>query len=105
MRPTVTPALRTGARTFKPPMLSKRAVTVYELPLPTLPRLAALSARKTSPRMPSKTNSPTIVSIFFVAILGPHPVCHQGAENIKAVSTKSTPSTAKEEITTVRVVA
>ena len=25
-RPTVTPALRTGARTFRPPMLSKRAV-------------------------------------------------------------------------------
>ena len=27
-RPTVTPALRTGARTFSPPMLSKRACTV-----------------------------------------------------------------------------
>ena len=27
-RPTVTPALRTGARAFRPPMLSKRAVTV-----------------------------------------------------------------------------
>ena len=102
-RPTTTPALRTGAWTLRPPMLSKRAVSGYVVPLLKLPRLAAFSARNSSPRMPSSTNSPTSVSMLFLPI--DFLFLAQGVENISAVSTKSIASTLSDEITTVRVVA
>ncbi len=83
-------------------MLSNFAVTAYVLPTRKLARFAAFSARNTIASRPSSTNRPTIVSILLRPIADS---VHLGALNISAVSTKSSPSTASEDTTTVRVVA
>jgi len=66
--PTDTPALRTGAFFFRPPMLSKRARTVYVFVGLKLVRLAAFNARNARAMMTSKTKTPTRVSVLFFAM-------------------------------------
>src|SRR5512134_3339362 len=78
-RPTVTPALFTGARTLRPPMLSKLAVTAYVPPTRNVARFAAFSARNTIASRPSSTNRPTSVSILLRPIA--HSVLTRRAEH------------------------
>src|SRR5512145_3090708 len=78
-RPIVTPALFTGARTFRPPMLSNLAVTAYVPPTRKVARFAAFSARNTIASRPSSTNRPTSVSILLRPIA--HSVLTRRAEH------------------------
>jgi hypothetical protein len=68
-----------------------------------LSKLAALSDKNNTAAAPKSTNKPTHKSLRERCIA--NPFIHRQIENIKAVSTKSSPSTAKDAITTVRVVA
>ena len=52
-------------------MLSKRARTVYVFAGLKLVRLAAFSARNARAMMPSKTKTPTRVSVLFFAMSDP----------------------------------
>src|SRR5690348_10863347 len=68
-RPTVTPALLTGARILRPPMLSKRASTLYASPPRSDPRLPTLSESTRSAAKPAATKAPNHRSIVVLSIL------------------------------------
>ena len=104
-RPTVTPALRTGARGFEAADVVESRLQRVALALCLkLARLAAFNAMKVMAEMPNSTNSPTSVSRLSCSSPTTSRANH-GVENISAVRMKSMPSTASDDTTTVRVVA
>src|SRR4029078_9743064 len=62
-RPTRTPALLTGPRTLRPPILSKRACTRYTSVARSAPRLPTFIARIRRAAKPAVTNAPNQRSI------------------------------------------
>ena len=112
-RPTVTPALRTGARTFSPPMLSKYAVRRVGVAAAEIAQVGGLEGEEQQPEHAEKHEQarPASLRLFFPSL---HPRSSHdangldqppGVENIMAVSTKSMISVASEATTTPRVVA
>src|SRR6185437_6287543 len=68
-RPTSTPALRTGARTLRPPMLSNRASTRYVLSARSAPRFPTFNASTSSAAKPAVTKAPNQRSIVVLSIV------------------------------------
>src|SRR3954471_10213230 len=67
-RPTSTPALLTGPRTLRPPMLSKRASTRYVSVARSAPRLPTFIASTRSATKPAVTKAPNHRSIVVLSI-------------------------------------
>ena len=80
--------------------MSNFAYKLYVSPLPLIPAFATFNASIIIAANPNVTKKPTNISVFleFISLT-------LYAPNIIAVSTKSNPNTAKEDCTTVSVVA
>src|SRR5213079_1589443 len=80
-RPTRTPALRTGPRTLRPPILSKSASTRYVCVARSAPRLPTFRASTRRAANPAATNAPNQRSIVVLSIFLAFRAQHERGED------------------------